>query len=93
MKTNALKQHLVQCGYKEMFGIGLWAKDEHGTVVDLNTGNAKVTPHIDAAADNYVGWAETVEELETLIETSNTSAFFVNERKELSNQHADCSLA
>lgn len=87
MRTNPLELHLEQNGFRELFGIALWGKDVNGTAVDTNSGVAKVFPHINAAYDNYVGYAETVEELDALIEKSETTGFFVGERKRLSDHN------
>ncbi|EOY7320962.1 hypothetical protein ACQD7H_003172 [Vibrio parahaemolyticus] len=75
-----LEKHLLKLGFTELFGVGLWAKEKFGTVVDTNSGTAQVIPHIEASFDNYVGFAETVVDLNAAIEKSENSEFFINER-------------
>ncbi len=63
-RRQVLEAYLKELGFTEMFGIGLWAKDEDGIVVDYNADTAKVIPYIDASFDNFVGFAKTKEELD-----------------------------
>lgn len=79
-----LELHLVELGFERLFGIGLWAKDVNGTVVDTNSGSAKVIPHIDASFDNFVGFADTIQELDAVIDRSEVTPFFIECRAELS---------
>lgn len=63
----ALEMHLIKLGFSEIYGIGLWAKESNGTVVDTNSGCGKVMPHINASYDNFVGLVSTPSEVDLAI--------------------------
>ncbi|BBM67815.1 MULTISPECIES: hypothetical protein [Vibrio] len=78
-----LENKLMELGFKEIFGLGLWGIDVDGTMVDTNTGTyAKVSPHRNADAYDFVGYAEKPDEILPLIQRSETETYFIESRAE-----------
>jgi hypothetical protein len=53
-----LEKALIQFGFTELFGIGLFAVSENSIVADSNTGMVKLSPCIDAPSDDFIEFYE-----------------------------------
>jgi hypothetical protein len=72
-----LEKLLIQFGFTEMFGIGLFAVSEKSVVADTNSGMVKLIPHLDASADDFFGFYDEseIEQLELKLEALKATGF------------------
>lgn len=74
-QTNPLDELLESSGWKETYGIGLYANPEYGSiVVDLNgwdchdpESSAQIIPSINSSSDSWIGFINSYDELDKTI--------------------------
>lgn len=70
-----LEQMLVDRGFKEKFGFGLFVKHNHSILADTNTGNVCFRSNINGSNDDILGFADDIQELDVLLKKFNLNDF------------------